>query len=285
MQVRDRIERVSGEMTATERRLSAAILVDYPFAGLEPIQEIAQKTNTSPPTISRFVTKLGFHGFQDFQRSLISELKERQRSPVDLQRTAKPVDGAYLQSFLARASKIIEQTGMAIPEAQFERICGLLSDPRRAIYVIGGRMSDTIASYMSRHLRQTRAKVYHLPTDPEMWPEYLLRMKPRDILFVADFRRYQKNLERLAERAVQDRKVLAILLTDRWLSPVSQHATEVLAVPIESNTLWDSYSGAFSVVEAALTRIAETNWKTVKARIEDWDSLRLDFGETEEDDL
>ena len=285
MQVRDRIEQVSGEMTATERRLSAAILVDYPFAGLEPIQEIAQKTNTSPPSISRFVTKLGFHGFQDFQRSLISELKERQRSPVDLQRTAKPVDGAYLQSFLSRASKIIAQTGMAIPEAQFERICDLLSDPRRAIYVIGGRMSDTIASYMSRHLRQTRAKVYHLPTDPEMWPEYLLRMKPRDILFVADFRRYQKNLERLAERAVQDRKVLAILLTDRWLSPVSQHATEVLAVPIESNTLWDSYAGAFAVVEAALTRIAESNWKTVKARIEDWDSLRLDFGETEEDDL
>lgn len=285
MQVRDRIAKVSAGLTVTERRLSAAILVDYPFAGLEPIQEIARKINISPPTISRFVTKLGFHGFQDFQRSLISELKEGRRSPVDLRRTAKPVDGDYLQSFLGRAVKIIEKTAMTIPEAQFERICALLSDRRRAVYVIGGRMSDTIASYMSRHLRQVRAKVYHLPTDPETWPEYLLRMKPRDILFIADFRRYQKNLEQLAERAVQRRKVLAILLTDRWLSPVARHAKEVLAVPIESDTLWDSYSGAFTVIEAAVTRIAESDWSAVKARIEDWDSLRLDFGEADNDDL
>lgn len=285
MQVRDRIERVSAELTATERRLSAAILVDYPFAGLEPIQEIARKTKTSPPTISRFVTKLGFHGFQDFQRSLIGELKEGRRSPVDLRRTAKPVEGAYLQSFLGRAGRIVEKTGMAIPEAQFERICALLADRRRAVYVIGGRISDTIASYMSRHLRQIRAKVYHLPPDPETWPEYLLRMKPRDILFIVDFRRYQKNLEQLAQRAAQGRKVLAILLTDRWLSPVARHATEVLAVPIESDTLWDSYAGAFTVIEAAVTRIAENDWSAVKARIENWDSLRLDLEGTDNDDL
>jgi len=35
MKVRHRIENISTELTATERRLSAAILLDYPFAGLE----------------------------------------------------------------------------------------------------------------------------------------------------------------------------------------------------------------------------------------------------------
>ncbi len=283
MQVRERIENVSSEMTTTERRISAAILLDYPFAGLAPIQELATNTNTSPPTISRFVSKLGFQGFQDFQRSLIGELKERERSPVDLQRTAQPVDGAYLENFLTRAGKIVTNATTAISEGQFDRVCDLLGDPRRALFVIGGRMSDTIAGYLSRHLRQTRDKVYHMPPDPEVWPEYLLRMKPRDILFVADFRRYQKSLERLAERAARDRRVQTILLTDRWLSPVSQHATEILAVPIESNTLWDSYSGAFAVIEATVTRIAENNWKTTKARIESWDSLRLDAGENAHD--
>ena len=75
MDVRTRIENMSSEFTATERRLSALLLMDYPFAGLLPIQELADNTKTSPPTVSRFVTKLGFSGFQEFQRQLIEELK------------------------------------------------------------------------------------------------------------------------------------------------------------------------------------------------------------------
>ncbi|MEP0455154.1 MAG: RpiR family transcriptional regulator, partial [Roseibium sp.] len=70
MLVRERIEEMFEGLTSTERKLSSALLVDYPFAGLEPIQELAKATNTSPPSISRFVTKLGFQGFQDFQRQL-----------------------------------------------------------------------------------------------------------------------------------------------------------------------------------------------------------------------
>jgi len=47
--------------------------------------------------------------------------------------------------------------------------------------------------------------------------------------------------------------------------------------------VWDSYTGAFAVIEAVVTRIAETNWETAKQRIENWDSMRLDFGENEND--
>ena len=144
-------------------------------------------------------------------------------------------------------------------------------------------MSDTLSQFLSRHLRQVRDKVYHLPADPEAWPEYLLRMRPKDILFVADFRRYQKSLENLCKKASQERKAQVVVLTDQWLSPTAGHATEILAVPIDSSTLWDSYTGAFAVIEAIVTRIAETNWKTAKQRIEDWDSMRLDYGENEND--
>ncbi|WP_367869799.1 hypothetical protein [Phaeobacter inhibens] len=49
MQVRERIEKLSEDLTATERKLSTALLLDYPFAGLEPIQDLAKATNTSPP--------------------------------------------------------------------------------------------------------------------------------------------------------------------------------------------------------------------------------------------
>ncbi|AUQ48591.1 HTH-type transcriptional regulator, rpiR family [Phaeobacter inhibens] len=283
MQVRERIEKLSEDLTATERKLSTALLLDYPFAGLEPIQDLAKATNTSPPSISRFVTKLGFQGFQEFQRHLIGELKQGQRSPVELQASSAPIHGAFLESFLDRASAVVKGATKAVSEAQFERVSEKLADEKRSIYVIGGRMSDTLAQHLSRHLRQIRAKVFHLPSDPEVWPEYLLRMRARDILFIVDFRRYQNSLSIFAQKAIMARNVQVVLMTDAWLSPISAQASEVLAVPIDSGTLWDSYTGALALLEALLTRIAEENWEQTKGRIEEWDSVRLDFGETEDD--
>lgn len=279
MQVRDRIERLSKEMTVTERKLCTALLLDYPFAGLEPIQTLARLTKTSPPTVSRFVSKLGFHGYLDFQRHLIGELKEGQRSPVDLQKTSTPVHGAYLSSFLDRAKALLEDSTTAVPEAQFERICTLLSDEKRSIFVIGGRMSDALASYFSRHLRQARPKVSHLPCDPEVWPEYLLRMRARDVLVIVDFRRYQPNLHSLAEKATRGRNAQVVLVTDEWLSPIARQASEILAVPIDSGTLWDSYTGVLALIEAIVTRIAETSWDKTKHRIQAWDAMRPGFDE------
>ena len=283
MQVRQRMEQLSDDLTSTERKLCTALLLDYPFAGLEPIQALAKATNTSPPSISRFVNKLGFHGFQDFQRQLIAELKEGQRSPVELQEASAPIHGAFLESFIERAGAVVKDATKAVSQAQFDRVCDLLADEKRKIYVIGGRMSDTLALHLSRHLRQIRSKVFHVPADPEIWPEYLLRMHTRDVLFIVDFRRYQSSLSTLAQKAIEARNVQVVLMTDQWLSPISRQASEVLAVPIDSGTLWDSYTGALALLEALLTRIAEENWEQTKTRIEQWDSVRMDFGEHKDD--
>lgn len=283
MQVRDRIEQLSDDLTSTERKLCTALLLDYPFAGLEPIQSLAKSTNTSPPSISRFVTKLGFQGFQDFQRHLIGELKQGQRSPVELQEASMPIHGAFLESFLGRAEALVKGAAKAVTEAQFARVCDLLSDHKRSIYIIGGRMSDPLALHLSRHLRLIRSKVFHVPSDPEVWPEYLLRMRTRDVVFVVDFRRYQKNLLTLTTKAVDLRKVQVVLMTDKWLSPISGQASEVLAVPIDSNTPWDSYTGALALLEALITRISDKNWDQTKTRIKEWDAARLDFGDDTDD--
>lgn len=283
MHVRERIEQLSEDLTATERKLCTALLLDYPFAGLEPIQSLAKSTNTSPPSISRFVAKLGFQGFQDFQRHLIGELKQGQRSPVELQEASTPIHGAFLESFLGRAEALVKGAAKAVTEAQFTRVCDLLSDQKRSIYIIGGRMSDPLALYLSRHLRLIRSKVYHIPSDPEVWPEYLLRMRPRDVMFVVDFRRYQKNILTLSNKGVETRKVQVVLMTDKWLSPISGQASEVLAVPIDSSTPWDSYTGALALLEALVTRISDKNWEQTRTRIKEWDSARLDFGDDNDD--
>ncbi|MEO0999740.1 MAG: MurR/RpiR family transcriptional regulator [Pseudomonadota bacterium] len=276
--MRRRIEAFSRQMTATERRLAAALLADYPFAGLDTIQSLAEQTRVSAPTITRFVGKIGCRGYQDFQRRLIAELKEGQRSPVDLRTAAGEGGLGTLAEFTVRAARACEATGTAIAEAQFGRVVDLLGDDSRAVYVLGGRMSDAVALHLSRHLRQIRRSVHHLPSDPEQWPEYLLRMRSRDVLVLFDFRRYEARLDDLARMTAGGPRAGIVLVTDKWLSPVAGRAAEVLAVPIEIGTAWDSSVGAIALVEALIVAISERDWDATQTRIEAWDRLRPPHG-------
>ena len=280
VQIKTKIEHASDAFTAGERKLAAAILSDYPYAGLSSIQDLAERSEVSAPSISRFMTKIGLTGYQEFQRSLIAELKDGDRSPVEVHKRGRHIEGDYLSDFLAKASAQMAIAGNAITEEQFNRVCTLLSHPKHNIYVIGGRISDTIAAHLSFHLRQARRGVFHLPSDPETWPEYLLQMKPGDIFFVVDFRRYQTSLASLAKMARDDRNARVMVMTDKWISPVARHATDVLPVPIESGTLWDTYSSALAITEAIVTRIAEDTWDQTRTRIQSWDQLRVTTKDT-----
>lgn len=280
MSIRAKIEAASTAMTPSERKLATALLSDYPYAGMISIQELAERAEVSPPSISRFVTKIGLAGYPEMQKHLLAELRRGEHSPVDLHATSQAIEGGYLSGFLRRAADQMQAASETVTEGQFERICELLNDRKRRIYAVGGRISDTIALILSFHLRQAREDVFHLPRDPDVWPEYLLRMKPGDVLFLVDFRRYQSNLARLAEQAAQ-RRAQVVLVTDRGLSPATRHATEVVAVPIDTATVWDSYSTALAVTEAIVTRIAEETWGQTRARIEAWDAARDAILETE----
>lgn len=274
MSLRAQIEAVSDNLTPAERQLSAVILADYPFAGLEPIQDLSQRAGVSAPSISRFVTKLGCRGFQEFQQTLVRELRDGRSSPIDLRETQSGTAGEQPADYLSRAAALTMELAERMPAQQFERVVDLLGDPKRRIYMIGGRMSDAIAGFFVRHLRQIRAEAVHIPSDPEIWPEYLLRLRPRDVVLIIDFRRYQPGLATLAEQA-RRRKAQTVVITDQWISPAAKGATELITVPIASGTLWDSYVPAFALVEALLVPLADRNWDATRARIEEWDALRV----------
>ncbi|MES0885187.1 MurR/RpiR family transcriptional regulator [Roseibium sp. SCP14] len=271
--IRDLINETSQALTGTERKLSTTLLSDYPFAGLEPIQVLAERTGVSSPSISRFVSKLGFQGYQDFQRQLIQELKASQRSPIELMVEEREVDGSFLGDFTKRASALMEEMAHSITDAQFHRVGTLLSDPNRRVFVLGGRVSDLVAQTLSRHLKRLRDDVFHMESDPETWPDNLLKMRSKDVLFVVDFRRYQQSISDLAKMAANERKANVIVLTDKWLSPAVTYASETLAVPVESGTVWDSYAAGFTLMEALMTRVAESDWKKHGKRVAAWDAL------------
>src|SRR3979411_2372884 len=69
-------------LSPAERKLARVLLASYPIAGLESVARFAERARVSPPTVTRFITKLGFRGYPEFQETLRTEVQARLSSPV-----------------------------------------------------------------------------------------------------------------------------------------------------------------------------------------------------------
>lgn len=273
--VRAAIIRAMPGLTAADRKLAQAVLADYPFNGLQTVTELSALTGVSPPSITRFVAKLGFAGYSEFQRRLIGELKEGARSPLDLMAGASrlPRD-RFLDDYAARVGQVAREMAESVPPETLERVCALLADRSRQVFTLGGRISDAIAQYLAVHLQQVRDRVVHLPQVPEQWPDHLMRMRRQDVVILFDFRRYQPDIARLARLVREERRASVVLVTDKWLSPVARQASHVFGLPIGIGTAWDTGITAMALAEAMIVRVSEADWPAARARIAALEALR-----------
>ncbi len=272
-----RLKALTDDLTAAESKVATALLADYPFAGLSTVTELAKRAQVSTQTIFRLIAKLGFSGYAEFQRALISEIKERYHSPVILHE-AQAVATADDNSLAALADASISatrETVTAIPEPVFDSICEMIGDRKRSVFLIGGRISYTLADFLFRHLRQIRPKVYLVPDYHEDWPEYLMRMSRKDVVIVFDYRRYQAGLETFADKAARERGAQVVLFTDKWLSPISRHSSHILPASIDVGTPWDTSLGPVLLIEAIINKVSDNDWDATRRRIEQWDGLRI----------
>ncbi|MFY8152125.1 MAG: MurR/RpiR family transcriptional regulator, partial [Hyphomicrobiales bacterium] len=128
-----RIRAELGSLTPTERRAAHVLLSNYPFAGLETVAQFASRAGVSAPSVLRFVARLGFGAYADFQKRLKDELEAQLKSPL-----AKPVmpTTSPASTFAAAVTANIAQTFDNLAPTEFEAIAALLADPRRRLHFV-----------------------------------------------------------------------------------------------------------------------------------------------------
>ncbi|MGP2493766.1 MurR/RpiR family transcriptional regulator [Mesorhizobium sp. PUT5] len=267
--IAERIE----SMPAGERRAAQALVAHYPVVGLKTVAEFAQAAGVSSPTILRFVSRLGFQNYPEFQSALQDELAAQLQSPAS--RTYNPPSGAGgpASPMLEATLENLRETFRHISERQVAEIVDKLADRRGHMFLMGGRFTDPLARYMAAHLTIVRPNVHHLAGQESMWRDRLIDMGKRDVLLIFDIRRYQESLLRFSEKAHQ-RGVQIVLFTDQWLSPIARFARHVIAGRTAVPSAWDSSAALFVVAETligALTLRLETE---SAARIREMENLR-----------
>jgi DNA-binding MurR/RpiR family transcriptional regulator len=262
------------EMTPAERRVARALLATYPSAGLESLPHLAESAGVTGPTVLRFVRKLGFDGYPDFQRSLRLEIQARSEGLPSLYatRVTDASDDLVVRSHDAFLNAIDATLGSASLKEELDDVVALLSDMRRKIWFVGGRFSHLTASYLALQLRMLRPGCSIVNQEPTRRIEDAMEIGRRDVLCVFDYRRYQRDSVAVAEVAAR-RGAELIVFTDPWLSPASEYAQHVLISHADSASPFDSLVGAFALTEVIAGRLVVALGDDGLTRVKELDSM------------
>ena len=259
-------------MPAGERRAAQALIANYPLIGLKTVAEFSQAAGVSSPTILRFVARLGFQNYPEFQSALQDELAAQLQSPAS-RTNNPPFGGGALSPMLEATLENLHETFRYISERQLADIVDKLADRRGHMFLMGGRFTDPLARYMAAHLTIVRPNVFHLAGQESMWRYRLIDMGKRDVLLIFDIRRYQDSLLRFAEKA-HERGVQIVLITDQWLSPIARFARHVIAGRTAVPSAWDSSAALFVVAETLIGAITLRLEAESGQRIREMENLR-----------
>lgn len=277
--VAELVRRKLDALTPSERKVARLLLTNYPVIGLDSLARFAEKVNVSHPTVLRFVSKLGYSGYPEFQEVLRNELEARLKSPLtkshsDVRLTSDKRE--FKDRYTEALCHNIRQSMDSISPTEFDSILALLGDPARQIFLLGGRFTDSVATHTYMHLRALRPQVHHVTGMPVSWSEYLLDMNKDCVVVVFDIRRYQQEVVTFAEES-ERRGARVILVTDQWLSPISRIAHHVLVAHIEAPSNWDSLTSINALIETFIAALSNMTWEHLEERISDLEDIRALF--------
>jgi len=262
-------------LSPAERKLARVLLASYPIAGLESVARFAERAHVSPPTVTRFITKLGFRGYPEFQETLRHEVQAQMSSPLARYRDDQPARGidSVLSDALEMASHNLKATLEVLSHRDVSEAVEIIGDVRRRIMVLGGRVSAPLARYLAGQLHLLRPGVGLVDSERSAPAQQLIDMRRGDVLVVFDYRRYQADTIESA-RVASAQGCNVILFTDPWLSPASGFARQVIVTSVDTLGPFDSLVGAMAVLEGVVAAVLGRLGPRAQSRMQNLERLR-----------
>jgi DNA-binding MurR/RpiR family transcriptional regulator len=275
--VRSLIEQHLPDFSASDTRVARLILERYPISALGGIEDLARQSEVSAPTVTRFVKRLGFRKFTDFQRAIRLEVQDTEVSPLALlqkhqQKPSKTfqTDRGMMDHLAVAMQKLLD----ASTQRSLDKAAGLISDNKARIYLMGGRWSSIVAQYAAYQLITLRGEVHVLSLQASgVREDRIADFTRKDVLLAYDFRRYQPETIAFCQTA-KEFGVRIVLFTDLELSPIAEVADVVIPVTVETTTPMDTLAVAVAATDALLTRLVKTLGAQASKRMAMLETLR-----------
>lgn len=204
-----RVRAALPQLPPTERRLGE-FLLDFPgnlssYAALE----IAELTGVSNATVTRFIRRLGYEGYEDARRH--ARQQEGSGSPLFLPASAAQgtPTSELIAAHLRQASDSLATTIGQLSAEQLDAIAQALVGARQLLFV-GYRQNRNFAAYLRWQLLQALPMPSQvIPGAGETLGEYIAQLSEQDVVIVFALRR---SVRVVSEFAAQARRQGARLL-------------------------------------------------------------------------
>ena len=271
--VTERIRRSLGELSKAERRVARTLLSGPPTIGLESVSQLATQAGVSGPTVSRFVSRLGFDNYAAFQHALLEDLSARVLSPLDVYHSHETgSDHPPLELAAGALAEAVSSTLAQLSPPDFERAVSLVADERHRVLVTGGWTSHLLAAMLTSLVRPFRSGVLHVPSLAAERAASLADLTRGDVVVLFDFRRYELDTYEFA-RLASERGGRLVLLTDPWLSPIADLADAVLPAQVDGPSPFESLTPTVALVETLVTGVARQLGAAGTARLGRYGSI------------
>ena len=222
------ISRHRETLTPKGRLLGDYIMKNHGKAVFMTARELAQACRVSEATVVRFVSQIGFEGYNDFQQALRSLAEMTMMDDVDLKAAGAPDADRFRREVQNEIDNLRSLCESVDPEA-VSAVVDLLHRAD-AIYVVGSRFYFTAANYLGWALTKIRPNIHTLKGSDSTSLDYLSIAPAGSLVIMVAASRYPNELIRLA-RHVRRLDHRLVVVTDSPNCPLNAFAHQTLIGP------------------------------------------------------
>jgi DNA-binding MurR/RpiR family transcriptional regulator len=225
------------EFTGALQRVAEQVLADPAAAARATIVELAERSGTSPATITRFCRALGFDGYADLRLGIAAETG-RARSAgwtFDIGREIQPTDplDRVLGQIMAADTRAMHDTAALLDLAEVERAADAIAAATR-VDIFGASGSALVGEEMQFSLHRIGVAAWAW-TDVHNGLASAALLRPGDVaLGVSHSGATRETIEMLAEAG--SRGATTIALTSFPRSPLAELADIILLTAAQATT-------------------------------------------------
>src|SRR5512139_3559012 len=226
------------EFTGALRRVAEHVLTDPAGASRATIVELAERSGTSPATITRFCRAVGFEGYADLRLAIAGETGRAARSAgwaVDIGREIEPSDPLerVLRQIMAADTQAMRDTAAMTDIAAVERAADAIASASR-VDIYGASGSALVGAEMQFSLHRIGVAAWSWPDIHNGLASAALLGKDDVALGISHSGQTRETVEMIAEAGGHGATTIALTSFPR--SPLADVADVVLLTATQATT-------------------------------------------------
>lgn len=275
--VEARLKEIYDQLPPSERALGD-LIIDFPgVLATHPISELAERAKTSSAAATRLIKRLGYKNVQELRKQ-VRQARES-GSPRYLNTFAPGNEGfkSGVRQHLDSEIQNLIHSFEAIDEEAFTTLVNCLATVD-SVWIVGFGNSHMPAFYLRQQLIQLRDRVEVLPRSGQVLAKDLSELTDKDMVIVIGFRRRKEIRYRLLEYA-KSIGTPSLYITDHSERDTSGLSDWTVRCRVQSRSLFDSYSAAYSILNYIAASLAERLGRKASKRLSQAEKVHAFLGE------